>query len=154
GIASWRRIAVLGGIEEPEGSQTAAYRRYGRLAAAAAQRILFVGAVTDYRRFGAGVRQAGPAAPALERCADAAAAAAALRGELRPGTVILIKGRHSEKLGRVALLLRGEAVDCRLRRCPARGLRGGLFFRLRAAPAAAARTTRAAAETADERMER
>ena len=154
GIASWRRIAVLGGIEEPEGSQTAAYRRYGRLAAAAAQRILFVGAVTDYQRFGAGVRQAGPAAPALERCSDAAAAAAALRGELRPGTVILIKGRHSEKLGRVALLLRGEAVDCRLRRCPARGLRCELCSRLRAAPAAAARTTRAAAETADERMER
>jgi UDP-N-acetylmuramoyl-tripeptide--D-alanyl-D-alanine ligase len=161
GIVSWRRIAVLGGIEEPEGSQTAAYRRYGRLAAAAAQRILFVGAVTDYRRFGAGVRQAGPAAPALERCADAAAAAAALRGELRPGTVILIKGRHSEKLGRVALLLRGETVDCRLRRCPARGLRCELCPRLRAAPAAAARATSVAAKSddepsglGDERMER
>ena len=161
GIVSWRRIAVLGGIEEPEGSQTAAYRRYGRLAAAAAQRILFVGAVTDYRRFGAGVRQAGPAAPALERCADAAAAAAALRGELRPGTVILIKGRHSEKLGRVALLLRGETVDCRLRRCPARGLRCELCSRLRTAPAAAERATSVAAESddepsglGDERMER
>lgn len=139
GLVSWRRIAVLGGIEEPEGSQTAAYRRYGRLAAAAADRILFVGALTDYRRFGAGVRQAGPAAPALDRCVDAAAAAAALRGESRPGTVILIKGRHSEKLGRVALLLRGETVDCRLRRCPARGLRCELCPRLSAESAAGGR---------------
>ncbi len=150
---------MLGGIEEPEGSQTAAYRRYGRLAASAAQRILFVGAVTDYRRFGAGVRQAGPAAPALERCADAAAAAAALRGELRPGTVILIKGRHSEKLGRVALLLRGETVDCRLRRCPARGLRCELCPRLRgedfeASPKGRQRNLTHYRRSGDERMER
>jgi UDP-N-acetylmuramoyl-tripeptide--D-alanyl-D-alanine ligase len=144
GIASWRRVAVLGAVEEPEGGEAAAYRRYGRLAAAAAQRILFVGSSAEYRRFRAGAREAGPAAPALEHCADAAAAAAALRDELRGGTVILVKGRQRQKLGRVAMLLRGEAVDCRLRLCPARGLRCELCPRLRAAPASVERAARAA----------
>jgi len=157
GIASWRRVAVLGAIEEPEGGEAAAYRRYGRLAAASAQRLLFVGTRAEYRHFRAGVRQAEPAAPALEHCADAAAAAAALRDELHAGTVILVKGRQRQKLGRVALLLRGETVDCRLRLCPARGLRCELCPRLRAAPAAAERAAPAAAAPAGpggERMER
>ena len=144
GIASWRRVAVLGAIEEPEGGEAAAYRRYGRLAAASAQRLLFVGTRAEYRHFRAGVGQAGPAAPALEHCAAAAAAAAALRDELQGGTVILVKGRQRQKLGRVAILLRGETVDCRLRLCPARGLRCELCSRLRAAPAPVEHAARSA----------
>jgi UDP-N-acetylmuramoyl-tripeptide--D-alanyl-D-alanine ligase len=122
-FTAWRRVAVLGALDEPPGTQGAAYRQYGSLAAAVAHRLLFVGSTRDFERLRAGVREQGPAAPKIERYEAAHAAAAALRSELAPGTMILLKGRHSQKLGRVAALLRGEGVSCRLRFCPARGLR-------------------------------
>lgn len=130
GFRGWRRIAVLGDIQEVEGSQIAAYRELGRLAGAAADRLVFVGGRTTYERFRAGVRQAPPPVPPVERCEDAGQAAAALRGELGGRTAILIKGRHSHKLGRVAILLRGEEALCPLRHCHARGLRCELCPRL------------------------
>ena len=49
-------------------------------------------------------------------------AAMALRAELAPGTVILIKGSHRQKLGRIRFLLQGDAVSCNLRICPRTGL--------------------------------
>jgi UDP-N-acetylmuramoyl-tripeptide--D-alanyl-D-alanine ligase len=131
GLTGWRRVAVLGALDEPPGVQGAAYRRYGILAATSAQRLIFLGSRTELKRFRAGVRQSGREAPEVERCATAHEAAAALRGELVPGTVILLKGRHSQKLGRVAILLQGESVGCRLSFCPARGLRCELCPRLR-----------------------
>ena len=130
-FTAWRRVALLGALDEPPGTQGRAYRRYGRLAAATAHRLLFVGSTREYERLRAGVREHGPAAPPIERFEEVHAAAAALRGELAPGTMILLKGRHSQKLGRVAILLRGDSVDCRLRFCPARGLRCERCPRLR-----------------------
>jgi UDP-N-acetylmuramyl pentapeptide synthase len=133
-LAGWRRVALLGDIEELRGRQVGAYREYGRLAAEAADRILYVGTRTDFRRLQAGARQAGatPARPAppIELYRDWRQAAEALRGELSPGTAILIKGRHTQKLGRAAILLRGGAVRCTLAACPARGLRCELCPRL------------------------
>jgi len=149
GLAGFRRVAVLGEVEDVQGGQVGVYRRYGLLAAAAADRILFVGGATNYRRFLAGLRKAEPpaAAPApasaVERCRDAHDAARALRDDLGPATVILVKGRHSQKLGRLPLLLRGAAVACRLRHCPARGLRCELCPRLSRASGAAGRESAA-----------
>ena len=130
-LAAWRRVAVLGALDEVLGSQGAAYRRYGLLAATAAQRLLFVGTSTELKRLRVGVRESGPEAPEVEHYATAHQVASALRDELSPGTVILLKGRHSQKLGRVAILLQGESVGCRLGFCPARGLRCELCRRLR-----------------------
>jgi UDP-N-acetylmuramoyl-tripeptide--D-alanyl-D-alanine ligase len=134
GFQGWRRIAVLGDIQEVAPPQIPAYRAYGRLAGAAADRLVFVGSHTNFQRFRAGVRQASPPAPEVERCDDARQAAAALRGELHGRTAILIKGRHGQKLGRVAILLRGDAADCPLQYCPARGLRCELCPRLPGPP--------------------
>jgi len=131
GLTGWRRVAVLGALDEQPGNQGLAYRRYGGLAATSAHRLIFIGTSTELKRLRAGVRQSGPEAPEVEHCATAHEAAAALRSELTPGTVILLKGRHSQKLGRVAILLRGESVGCRLSFCPARGLRCELCPRLR-----------------------
>jgi UDP-N-acetylmuramoyl-tripeptide--D-alanyl-D-alanine ligase len=125
-----RRIAVLGEIEEPGKSRQTLYREYGRLAANAADRIVFVGGATNFYRFQVGVRKAAPARPVVERQTEAWLAAETLRDDLSPGTIVLVKGRHSQKLGRVAILLRGQAADCRLRLCPARGLRCELCPRL------------------------
>jgi UDP-N-acetylmuramyl pentapeptide synthase len=128
-------VAVLGDIEELVGHPIAAYREYGRLAASATHRILYVGTETGFRRLRAGARRAAasgsPAVPAkVELYRDWRQAAEALRGELSPGTAILLKGRQRQKLGRVAILLRGGAVRCSLRACPARGLRCELCPRL------------------------
>lgn len=132
-LTGWRRVALLGDVEELLGDKMAIYREYGRLAAEAAQRILYVGTETGFVRLQEGVRRAGTSAPqatAVERYRDWRQAAEALRGELSPGTAILVKGRQRQKLGRVAIQLRGGAVRCSLRVCPARGLRCELCPRL------------------------
>jgi UDP-N-acetylmuramoyl-tripeptide--D-alanyl-D-alanine ligase len=125
-----RRVAVLGAIEDLQSQQGAAFRELGRRAGAVAHRIVVVGARTDFERVRSGVRKLNPPT-VLENQPNVAAAAAALRDELRPGTVILIKGRHSQKLERIAFLLRGESVDCQLVLCPLRGLRCALCPHLR-----------------------
>jgi UDP-N-acetylmuramyl pentapeptide synthase len=129
-LAGVRCVAVLGDIEEPQGNQSAAYQAYGRAAARAAERILYLG--NRFASFRGGVRQAGRAAAVrLEACRGVHAAARALGYELAPGTVILLKGRHSQKLARIGLLLRGDRVGCELQLCPAVGLRCELCPRLR-----------------------
>jgi UDP-N-acetylmuramyl pentapeptide synthase len=129
-LAGARCVAVLGDIEEPQGNQSTAYQAYGSAAARAAERILYLG--NRFASFRGGVRQAGrvPAVD-LQACQGVHAAARALAGELTPGTLILIKGRHSQKLARIGLLLREERVGCELRLCPAVGLRCELCPRLR-----------------------
>lgn len=145
GLTGWRRVAVLGMLDEQPGTKGAAYRAYGRLAAAAADRLLFIGSHRELQPLRAGVRESGPEAPPVEHYPDAQAAAEALRSEHRPGTVILLKGRHSQKLGRVAMLLRGEEVGCRLCLCPARGLRCELCPRVRGKKTAGAAAAAAGA---------
>jgi UDP-N-acetylmuramoyl-tripeptide--D-alanyl-D-alanine ligase len=130
-LAGRRRVAVLGAIEEVSGIQGERYKRYGQLAAAAAERILFVGSERDFERFRAGVRQAAQQ-PRLDSCSDVGQAALALRDERAAGTVVLVKGRHAQKLGRIAMLLRGEAVDCNIKICPMRGMRCEICPRVRA----------------------
>jgi UDP-N-acetylmuramyl pentapeptide synthase len=120
GLAGRRRIAVLGNVDELQGAQTQAYLEYGRLAAAAADRILYVG--EGFEKFQRGTRQAGMAADQVQGYRDVHQVAAALRAELAPGTVVLVKGGHRQKLGRIRFLLQGEAVGCTLRVCPRTGL--------------------------------
>lgn len=49
---------------------------------------------------------------------DLEAAVAALPRDLGPGDVILVKGRGSQALGRIALMLSGRRVRCRVVTCP------------------------------------
>jgi UDP-N-acetylmuramoyl-tripeptide--D-alanyl-D-alanine ligase len=120
-LAGWRRIAVLGNLDElAEGTQTAAYLDYARRAAAVAERILYLG--NGFEKFSRGTRQSGLAPGRVQSCRDVYQAAAELAPELAPGTVILIKGSHRQKLGRIKLLLQGSAVRCDLRTCPRTGL--------------------------------
>jgi UDP-N-acetylmuramoyl-tripeptide--D-alanyl-D-alanine ligase len=120
GLAGRCRIAVLGNVDELQGAQTQAYLEYGRLAATVADRILYVG--EGFEKFQRGTRQAGMAADRVQGYRDVHQAAAALRAELAPGAVVLVKGGHRQKLGRIRFLLQGEAVGCTLRVCPRTGL--------------------------------
>jgi UDP-N-acetylmuramoyl-tripeptide--D-alanyl-D-alanine ligase len=119
-LAGWRRIAVLGNIDELQGAQTQAFLEYGRLAATVAERIFYVG--EGFEKFQRGTRQAGMAPDRVQGYRDVHQAAAALRSELAPGTVVLVKGGHRQKLGRIRFLLQGETVGCDLRICPRTGL--------------------------------
>ena len=119
-LAGRRRIAVLGNVDELQGAQTQVYLEYGRLAATVAERILYVG--DGFEKFQRGTRQAGMAPDRVQGYRDVHQAAAALRAELAPGTVILVKGSHRQKLGRIRFLLQGETVGCDLRLCPRTGL--------------------------------
>ncbi|HEV7784470.1 MAG TPA: Mur ligase family protein [Thermoanaerobaculia bacterium] len=127
-LAGWRRIAVLGDIDEIDGDPVAVYHRYAGQAVAVAERILYVGRGFDM--FRAGARRAGLAPGRLRRCRDVHQAAAELQSELAPETVILIKGCHRQKLGRIRFLLQGTAVRCDLRVCPRTGLSCGLCSHL------------------------
>jgi UDP-N-acetylmuramoyl-tripeptide--D-alanyl-D-alanine ligase len=120
-LTGWRRIAVLGNLDElAEGTQTAAYLDYARRAAAVAERILYLG--NGFEKFSRGTRQAGLPPGRVQSCRDVHQAALELAPELAPGTVILIKGSHRQKLGRIRFLLAGVAVRCDLRSCPRTGL--------------------------------
>jgi UDP-N-acetylmuramoyl-tripeptide--D-alanyl-D-alanine ligase len=123
-LAEWRRIAVLGDVDEMHGDPAAVYDRYARLAVTVAERIVYVGSGFD--SFRAGARRAGLKPGRLRRCRDVHEIAGELRSELVPGTVVLIKGRHRQKLARVKLLLQGAPVRCGLRTCPRTGLSCGL----------------------------
>jgi hypothetical protein len=58
---------------------------------------------------------------APERIVDAGrswrAAVDAIRGRLRPGDVVLVKGRDTQRLDRVSLALLGREVRCPLAEC-------------------------------------
>jgi UDP-N-acetylmuramyl pentapeptide synthase len=119
-LTGWRRIAVLGDIDEVYEDRSATYHRYARLAVASTERIVYVG--RNFKVFRSGANQAGLPPGRLRHCRDVHEAAAALAPELAPGTVILVKGGHRQKLGRIKHLLHGAPVSCELRVCPRTGL--------------------------------
>ena len=115
-IPARRRIVVLGDISEPPGKQHAAYRRLGAQVARVADRFVIVGRMHD--DYMAGARRAGMP----ERCISLAgrtpqAVAADLAAMIEPGDVLLVKGRDTERLARVVLILQGRTVRCDIREC-------------------------------------
>lgn len=111
-----RRFVVLGEVSEPPGSQGPIYRRLGERVAGFAHAAIFVGG--NFQRYAAGARRAGMAA---DRLIDAGRswqdAADYLRGVLRDGDVVLVKGRDTQRLDRVSLSLLGQDVRCALTEC-------------------------------------
>ncbi len=113
-----RRIVVVGEVSEPPGSQGALYREVGERLGAIADRVIVVGA--NFQRYAAGATRAGLARSALvDAGRSIAQAEAALRAELRAGDVVLIKGRDTQRLERLALRLQGRTVGCEITSCHA-----------------------------------
>ncbi len=115
-IPAQRRIVVLGEVSEPPGSQGPIYRRMGERIAGMASAAIFVG--SNFQRYATGAIRGG-----LDRSAlyDAGKrplkAATILREIVRPGDVVLVKGRNNQRLGRVAFALLGQSVACDLSYC-------------------------------------
>jgi UDP-N-acetylmuramoyl-tripeptide--D-alanyl-D-alanine ligase len=115
-IPARRRIVLLGDISEPPSPQHATYRRIGERVGRLAAHFLVAGAMMrDYR---AGARVGGMDAARVVPAGDTPAAMAAkLASLLEPGDVVLVKGRDTEQLARVSLILQGRRVRCEIRSC-------------------------------------
>jgi UDP-N-acetylmuramoyl-tripeptide--D-alanyl-D-alanine ligase len=114
-IPAPRKMVVLGPITEPVGNQGAHYRSLGARIARIAQVAVLVGSHKEYR---GGLHRAGmPRQAVWDAGCGIAWAVEFLRRELRPGDVVLIKGRNAQKLERIALALEGTPVRCTLESC-------------------------------------
>jgi UDP-N-acetylmuramoyl-tripeptide--D-alanyl-D-alanine ligase len=115
-IPAGRRIVVLGDVAEPPGSQDAIYRRLGMRVGEIATRAVFIG--SQYRRYAKGARRAGMSSEATADAGNSVRTVVdALRADLGPGDVVLIKGRSVQRLDRIGLALMGHEVRCERTRC-------------------------------------
>ena len=116
--AKWR-IAVLGDIEEPPGPQGPLYKDLGRLLAGVADRVVYVGGKKAFASLRGGARDAGRAGDSFvyvgHQPMDAVPQLTSVLGD---GTVIWIKGRTNQHLGRIGWALAGRDVRCKVASCP------------------------------------
>ena len=118
-LPAGRRGIVMGEVSEPPGSQGPIYREIGRRIAATADYVIFVG--SNFQRYAAGAREAGmPASAMFDAKGSVLRAAEYLRSQLTAGDAVLIKGRDTQRLGRVALELSGRKVRCDIDFCDTR----------------------------------
>lgn len=114
-----RRIAVLGDIEEPPGAQGPLYKDLGRRLAGVADRVVYVGGKKVFASLRGGARDAGRAGDSFvyvgRRTMDAVPQLTSVLGD---GTVIWIKGRSNQHLGRIGWALAGRDVRCTVTSCP------------------------------------
>jgi UDP-N-acetylmuramoyl-tripeptide--D-alanyl-D-alanine ligase len=114
-----RRGVVMGEVSEPPGSKGPIYRELGRRIAATADYAVFVGG--NFQPYAAGAREAGfPMSALFNVKGSVLDAAELLRRELQPGDTVLIKGRDTQRLGRIAIALTGRTVRCDIDFCDAR----------------------------------
>ena len=118
-LTATRKIVVMGDVEEPPGSQGPIYKALGRRLAEVADYVIFVGGKKAFRslRGGATPRGLSPDAVAHIRTGPHAIAQKLEEIGLRSEDILLIKGRNSQHLERVALLLRGREVTCSASSC-------------------------------------
>jgi UDP-N-acetylmuramoyl-tripeptide--D-alanyl-D-alanine ligase len=118
-----QKIVVLGDIEEPKGSQGPLYRDLGARLARIATRVVFVGGEKAYRSLACGARDAGMPREHIAYAGRSPQRAAELaRENLRAGDIVLVKGRSTQQLERVAFHLTGRPMPCDIWSC---GLRPG-----------------------------
>ena len=120
-IPAARRIVVFGEVSEPPGKAGPIYRRLGERMAQKISRAIFVGASGPSRHFARGLRRGGlPREGLIHVGISISRAVDAVRENLGPGDVLLIKGRDTQRLDRVALALTGQTVRCKLSYCDAK----------------------------------
>jgi UDP-N-acetylmuramyl pentapeptide synthase len=120
-IPASRRVVVMGDVAEPVGSQRELYRRLGARTAQVASRAIVLPAGDLGAAFRSGATHGGlPREAVVMADRSVRRAAEALAADLAPGDVVLIKGRDTQRLERVALALMGREVRCELVYCNAR----------------------------------
>ena len=108
-----RKLAILGDIEEPPGSQGPIYKLLGKRLAEVADYVIFIGGKKAFNSLRAGAVNAGLSRDSLKFSRTSPQQITAELDELlKPGDLVLLKGRTNQHLERVALLLKGESVIC------------------------------------------
>ncbi|MFC2105034.1 Mur ligase family protein [Candidatus Bipolaricaulota bacterium] len=117
-----RKILVLGEVEEPPDSQGIVYRALGELVASTADHVIFVGGRRNLSPLRTGATAGGlPRDALMSTRTDPHAVVQALESiGLDAGDIVLIKGRSTQHLERVALILSGQTVTCAARLCSRR----------------------------------
>jgi UDP-N-acetylmuramoyl-tripeptide--D-alanyl-D-alanine ligase len=121
-LSARRKIVVLGDVEEPPGSQGPIYKALGKRVAEVADCVVYVGGKTNFNRLKAGLSLGQfPRDTLTHTRTDPHAIAQALdKIGLRQGDLVLIKGRSTQHLERVALILAGDTAACAARACARR----------------------------------
>jgi len=118
-VRAGRRGIVLGEVSEPQGSQGPIYRELGRRIATIADFAIFVGG--NFQRYAAGAREGGlPNSALFDAGGSVQKAAEFLGNELRDGDIVLVKGRDTQRLERISLILTGRTVRCDIDFCDTR----------------------------------
>jgi UDP-N-acetylmuramoyl-tripeptide--D-alanyl-D-alanine ligase len=111
-----RKIVVFGGVDEPPGKQGDVNREAGRRIGAVADRVLCLGKSLCGVRAGAvesGMRREDVSLLPV----DFRSVVHWLQEELRPGDVVLVKGKMMLRLRRIALCMTGRRVACDVTSC-------------------------------------
>ncbi len=113
-----RKVMIMGDVEEPPGSQGPIYRALGIQLGEVFDRAILVGGKTNLSRLRVGTTAAGLSKDAVTNLRnDPQLLASAIREELKPGSLILVKGRSTQHLERAVLSLIGWHVTCSIRFC-------------------------------------
>lgn len=113
-----RRIVVLGDVSEPKGNQGRIYRALGEKLGRIASLVIVVGQRQSMQGYLSGALRSGmPRSSVIHAGPTPQQAAAAVLGVLEPGDVLLVKGRDTQKLDRIRLILQGRSVGCELVFC-------------------------------------
>jgi UDP-N-acetylmuramoyl-tripeptide--D-alanyl-D-alanine ligase len=116
-IPAQRRIIILGDVEGPPEGKNKIYRQVGERIGKIASRAIFIGG-DSCRNYSRGAKRIGlPSEEVTHIQGNVLKAAELLREEIRPGDVVLIKGRSTQRLDRVALSLMGRTVRCGISYC-------------------------------------
>jgi len=114
-VPARRKIVVLGPITEPPPPLRQSYRAVGARITRIAQLAV---CVDSYNHYKPGLLHAGlPRGSVVDAGFQTTCAIDLLRHDLHTGDVVLIKGRVSQKLARIALALEGRKVGCTLTAC-------------------------------------
>jgi UDP-N-acetylmuramoyl-tripeptide--D-alanyl-D-alanine ligase len=111
-----RRIVLLGDVSEPTGRQRPIYQALGQRVGQIAAFFIVVG--NGYEAYYSGARRAGmEASHIIDGGRTPRQAAQALAGIMQAGDVVLLKGRDTQMLDRVRLIVEGRSVRCDIRFC-------------------------------------
>ncbi len=117
-VPAGRRLLIMGNVSEPPGKQGPVYRHFGERMAEVADQVIVIGG--RFKRYRVGARRAGLSVEAIRSAGQSVIRASRMvREAMRPGDVILIKGRDTQRLERVALALEGRNVRCDIPVCQA-----------------------------------